>query len=45
MEDWEKWLKEFQDALANEQEADEPNEIMIRLLKKEITHCKEMLND
>ena len=45
MEDWIEWMKEFEDALLSEQESDEPNDAMIRLLKSEIAHCKEMLDD
>lgn len=45
MEEWAKWLEEFEEALAEEQAQDIPNDSMIKLLKKEIDECKEMLND
>lgn len=45
MEDWAKWLVEFEEALAEEQAQETPNDAMIKLLKKEIEECKEMLND
>jgi hypothetical protein len=45
MEEWAKWLAEFEEALIEEQSQEIPNDDMIKLLKKEIDECKEMLND
>lgn len=45
MEDWQQWLEDFEEALANELSFEEPNDEMIKLLKKEIEYCKDMLND
>lgn len=45
MEEWAKWLAEFEEALQSEYENEVINEDMVKLLKREIEECKENLND
>lgn len=43
MENWAKWLTEFEEALEAEKEMENPRDEVIRLLQRNIDECKENL--